>query len=135
MDFKAGPTVVWFYKVTCPVCQMAAPVAQALADGRLDRFVGIGQDPREKLDAFARTYGLGFHSLSEPPPYRLSNAYGITVVPTMFLVGMDGMIVDSVWSWDRDGYGRVNQELAELAGAVPADLRKVTASLPVFRPG
>ena len=135
VDFRAGPTALWFYKVTCPVCQMAAPVAQALSDAHPGRFVGIGQDPPERLDAFHRDYGLGFGSLTDLPPYDISDAYGIQVVPTLFVVATDGTIVDSVWSWDRHGYGRVGRELAESLGTSPADLSGVTAGLPVFRPG
>lgn len=135
VDFAAGPTVLWFFKVTCPVCQMAAPVARALADAYPGRVVGIGQDPPEKLAQFDRTYGLGLEAQADLPPYALSNAYGITVVPTLFVVGADGAIRDSVESWDRDGYGRVTQELGEMLEADPADLGAATAGLPVFRPG
>ena len=135
VDFAAGPTALWFYKVTCPVCQMAAPVAGALAEAHPGRVIGVGQDPVQKLAQFDRTYGLGLEAQADLPPYALSNAYGITVVPTLFVVAADGSILDSVESWDRDGYGRVTQKLAEMLEAEPADLAAVTAGLPVFRPG
>ena len=48
-----GPTAVFFYKVTCPVCQMAAPKAQGFEAGYPGRIVGVGEDPPDKLDAFA----------------------------------------------------------------------------------
>ena len=135
IDFSAGPTVLWFFKVTCPVCQMAAPVARALSDAFPGRVTGVGQDPAEKLAQFDRTYGLGLASQADLPPYALSNAYGITVVPTLFVVGADGAILDSVESWDRDGYGRVGERLAQMLRVEPPDLSAVTATLPVFRPG
>jgi len=135
VDFSAGPTAVFFYKVTCPVCQMAAPKAGAFATGYPGRIVGVGQDPVEKLAAFEAEYGMGFPSLSDAPPYDLSNAYGIETVPTTFLVGTDGTIVDTVESWDRDGLNRLSQELAGLTGRPYVPVSEQGDGLPPFRPG
>jgi len=135
IDFSSAPTVLWFYKVTCPICQMAAPVAGTLARAYPGRFTGIGQDPEKKLAEFDHDYGLGFDSRPDLPPYDVSNAYGIRVVPTMYMIGPEGIVLDAVESWDRDGYGRVARRMAELVGTTPADLSGVTAGLPVFRPG
>jgi thiol-disulfide isomerase/thioredoxin len=134
VDFAAGPTLLWFYKVTCPVCQMAAPVAHSLDQAYPGSLHGVGQDPPERLRAFDDDFGLGFGSHPDLPPYDVSNAYGVRVVPTMFLVGSDGTMVDAVESWDRDGYRRVSDELADLLGLPPAEL-EIPATLPPFRPG
>ncbi|MGH2767094.1 MAG: hypothetical protein ACRDKA_14480, partial [Actinomycetota bacterium] len=40
-----GPSAVMFYKVTCPTCQLAAPVADRLAAAFPGRLLGVGQDP------------------------------------------------------------------------------------------
>ena len=77
MDFGAGPTALFFYKVTCPVCQMAAPVAQRIHQAVPGGIVGIGQDPPERLGTFAREYGVAFDSIQDPPPYPASEAYGM----------------------------------------------------------
>jgi hypothetical protein len=69
------------------------------------------------------------------PPYGVSNAYGISVVPTMYLVDAEGTVLDAVESWDLDGYRRVSERLAELVGSAPAELDAVTVGLPRFRPG
>jgi hypothetical protein len=135
VDFAAGPTALWFYKVTCPVCQMSAPVAHVLADAYPGRFVGIGQDPDERLRSFDREYGLGFDSMPDLPPFPVSDAYGIEVVPTMVVVGTDGTVLDSVWSWDREGYARVAESLSNVLHMPPPRLEPVTAGLPAFRPG
>jgi peroxiredoxin len=135
LDFSTGPTVLWFYKVTCPVCQLAAPVAGSMAGVHPGRFTGIGQDPPERLAGFDQEYGLGFESRPDLPPYELSNAYGVRVVPTMFVVDPAGTIVDAVESWDLPGYERVAARLGDLLGAKAADLTAVTAGLPAFRPG
>jgi peroxiredoxin len=135
VDFGSGPMALFFYKVTCPVCQMAAPKFQGFESAYPGRIVGIGQDPEEKLASFGREFGVTFPSVVDPPPYELSNAYGISVVPTMFLVDRDGTIVDSVESWDREGINALSERLAGLSGAPYAEISDSTDGLPPFRPG
>jgi len=135
VDFGTAPTALFFYKVTCPVCQMAAPKARAFEEGYPGRILGVGQDPAEKLTAFDRQYGLGFGSVADLPPYELSNAYGIVSVPTLFLVGTDGVILESVPSWDRDGYNAVSEHLAKLLDTDPVVVSRPGDGLPPFRPG
>lgn len=135
IDFSVGPTALFFYKVTCPVCQMAAPPANRFERAYPGRILGIGQDPEEKLADFDRTFGLGFPSVTDLPPYQLSNAYGIRVVPTVFLVDEDAAIVDVVESWDRDGLNRVSKQLATMLDAEYASISEQVDGLPAFRPG
>lgn len=135
VDFAAGPTALFFYKVTCPVCQMAAPVAGKFERAYPGRIVGIGQDPEEKLRQFDRQYGLGFSSITDLPPYDVSNAYGVVSVPTLFLAGTGGTILESVPSWDREGYNVVSRRLANLLDADPVLISEPGDGLPPFRPG
>src|SRR5919204_1978831 len=115
------PRVLFFYKVTCPVCQLAAPVMERFEQAYSGRISGVGQDDETKLRAFADDYGVTFPSVVDAPPYTASRAYGVTVVPTLFLI-RDGEVRDVVESWDRDGFNRTAQELAGLTGAEPAIL-------------
>jgi thiol-disulfide isomerase/thioredoxin len=126
--------VLWFHKVTCPVCKLAAPVAERLQEAFPGHLVGVGQDPLEKLEAFGRELGTSFPVLPDAEPYDLSNAYGIRTVPTMFVVE-GGEIADTVESWDREGYNRVSRRLSEVAGADAVDVSTVEDGLPSFRPG
>jgi hypothetical protein len=135
VDFGTGPTALFFYKVTCPVCQMSAPKAGVFATAYPGRIVGIGQDPSDKLAAFDTEFGLGVHSVSEQPPYPASDAYGVRIVPTLFLVGPDGTIQRSVESWDRDAFNAVSRELAELTGLPFQPISRPGDGLPAFRPG
>ena len=128
------PTVLVFYKVTCPVCQLAGPVVERLHGAYPGRVQGVGQDPDEALAEFGRTYGLSAPAVSDAPPYPASNAYGVRVVPTLFLVDR-GEVRDVVESWDRDGFNRVSAELAELTGADPVTVSTPEDGLPSFRPG
>jgi thiol-disulfide isomerase/thioredoxin len=133
--FEAGPTALVFYKVTCPVCQMAAPKVAALEDAYPGHVLGLGQDPEDALAAFDAEHGFGAPSIADLAPYEASDAYGIEAVPTLILVGADGAVHDVVQSWDREGYNRVAGELAELTGLSRVEPSDARDGLPAFRPG
>jgi thiol-disulfide isomerase/thioredoxin len=126
--WREGPVVLAFFKTTCPVCQMAAPKVQALADGGV-RVVAVGEDPPPAIQAYADEYGQKVPTLSEAAPYPASDAFGIDTVPTLFLVDEDATVRDAVVSWDRDGWNR----FAEAAGGTPVS--DEGDGLPPFRPG
>jgi thiol-disulfide isomerase/thioredoxin len=128
------PRAIVFYKVTCPVCQMAAPKVQALADAYPDRVTAVGQDPPDRLEAFAGRYGMRVPTVPDLPPYDMSEAFGVRTVPTVFLVD-DGTVVDTVEGWDRAGFNRVSERLAELTGAAYRPVSEAGDGLPPFRPG
>ncbi|MGH9277458.1 MAG: TlpA family protein disulfide reductase [Acidimicrobiales bacterium] len=126
--WTAGPTVLAFFKVTCPVCQLAAPKVQALADAGV-RVTAIGEDPAVKLVSYADRFGQRVPTVTEPPPYRVSDAFGVTAVPTLFLVDQEGTVQARVGGWDREGWNAL---------AVAAGGRPVSADgdgLPSYRPG
>ncbi|MGH3369607.1 MAG: peroxiredoxin family protein [Nocardioidaceae bacterium] len=131
---RTGTRALYFYKVTCPTCQISAPVAERFHQRLGDRFVGVGQDPREKLDRFGEELGATFTAVSDEPPYPLSDAYGIRVVPTVFVLE-DGKVVDVVESWDRDGWNRVAAKAGELVGEAAEAVSWEGDGLPPFRPG
>ncbi|SRR6266536_2265667 len=135
VDFGDGPRVVFFYKVTCPVCQMAAPNVQRFEEVYPGRIVGVGEDADQEIGAFGQRFGLTFPSVPDLPPYELSNAYGIRSVPTTFLVGSDGVVMRTVESWDREALNEVSGALAEVSGLPYAPISNPGDGLPPFRPG
>jgi thiol-disulfide isomerase/thioredoxin len=135
VSFDEAPVLVAFYKVTCPVCQMAAPVVDAIAAAVPGGVVGVGQDPAAKLAAFAADHGMArVPAVEDPPPYPASDAYGIVSVPTLFLVN-DGVVDDVVEAWDRDGFNRVAARLAGLSGVGPVAVSDASDGRPPFKPG
>lgn len=122
------PTVLAFFKVTCPVCRMVAPKVAALARGGA-RVVGIGEDPPAALRRYAREEGQDVPTLSEAAPYPVSSAFGIMSVPSIFLVEADGTVAEAVGGWDRDRWNA----LAAAAGGGP--ISEEGDGLPTFRPG
>ncbi|MGH2682191.1 MAG: peroxiredoxin family protein [Actinomycetota bacterium] len=133
-DLSSGPKAVFFYKVTCPTCQLAAPVAERLYGMFGDHFVAVAQDPSEKVAAFAEEHRTSFDSVSDEPPYEMSDAYGIEVVPTLFALE-GGVVTDVVESWDREGWNRLGSRLAASLGQSISALSEDGDGLPTFRPG
>jgi thiol-disulfide isomerase/thioredoxin len=133
-DVSEGPRAVVFYKVTCPTCQIAAPVAERLHEGFPGLLVGVAQDPREKIEQFEQEMRTSFPSVSDQPPYEVSNAWGIRAVPTLFVLS-DAKVADVVESWDRDGWNRAAARLGALTGTSSESLSWDGDGLPPFRPG
>jgi len=126
--WREGPVVLAFFKTTCPVCQMAAPKVQALAEAGV-RVVAVGEDPPREIQTYADRHGQKVTTLSEPAPYPASDAFGIDTVPTLFRVDEDGTVRDTVVSWNRAEWNR----FAEAAGG--AAVSDAGDGLPPFRPG
>jgi thiol-disulfide isomerase/thioredoxin len=135
VQFGDGPVGLFFYKVTCPTCQLAAPTMRHFERAFPGRVVGIGQDPEPELARFTREYEMGIASVEDAPPYPISDAYAVESVPTLYLVGDDGGVVEAVGAWDRDGFNRVASRLAELTGGEPVLVSTPDDGRPDFKPG
>jgi thiol-disulfide isomerase/thioredoxin len=129
-----GPRGLFFYKVTCPTCQMAAPTMARFEQAFPGRVVGVGQDPASALARFTEEFRLGIGSVEDAPPYTASDAYAVESVPTLYLVD-DGRVLDVVGAWDRDGFNRVAASLAERLGAEHTVVSTPADGLPEFQPG
>jgi len=129
-----GPHGLFFYKVTCPTCQMVAPTMAGFERALPGRVVGVGQDPEPALARFTEEFRLGISSVEDVPPYAISDAYVVESVPTLYLVD-DRTVLDAVGAWDRDGFNRVAASLAERLAAEPLVVSTPGDGLPAFQPG
>ncbi|HEX5431161.1 MAG TPA: TlpA disulfide reductase family protein [Bryobacteraceae bacterium] len=88
-----GPILLALYKVSCPVCQMTLPFLERISRGSLP-VVAISQDDEKTTERFRQAYNLTLPSLLDKAKegYPLGNAFGITHVPSLFLVEADGVI-------------------------------------------
>lgn len=130
-----GPVGLFFFKVTCPTCQLAAPTMRHFERAFPGRVVGVGQDPERDLARFTEEHAMGISSVEDAPPYKVSNAYAVETVPTLYLVGADGRVAEAVGAWDRDGFNRVASRLAELTGREPVLVSTPDDGRPDFKPG
>lgn len=113
----AGPTLLAFYKVSCPVCQLAFPYLERLAAGSSLQIVGISQDDDNSTKGFNQRFGVTFPTLLDQSKedYPASNAYGISSVPSVFLVEKDGRIAQSFAGFSK----RDLEAVGERAGVKP----------------
>jgi peroxiredoxin len=82
----AGPVLLIFFKVSCPVCQLALPYLARIAGGAL-RVYGVSQDTPELTARFSKTYGARLAMLYDRgDDYPASSAFGLTNVPSLFVV-------------------------------------------------
>ena len=135
VGFADGPRGLFFYKVTCPTCRLAAPTMKVFEEAFPGRVIGVGQDPPDALARFRREHDMGIRSIEDAPPYPVSDAYAIESVPTLFLVAEGGRILESVGAWDRTGFNRVAVRIAELTGAEPVVISTPEDGRPDFKPG
>lgn len=113
---QRGPVVAAFFKVSCPVCQYAFPYFERVykAHGGKASFVAISQNDARETGAFLKEFGVTFRTLlDDPNGYVVSNAYGLTNVPTWFLIGQDGTIELSSVGWAKKDVEELNAQLAE----------------------
>ena len=98
-----GDVLLAFFKVTCPVCQLTFPVLERLHKSGSLPIYGISQNDAEDTRDFNREFGITLPVLLDPEEggFTASNAYGISTVPTLFLVGRDGAIVRVSEGWSR----------------------------------
>jgi peroxiredoxin len=95
-----GPVLVTFFKISCPVCQLALPFLQRLHG--VQRIIGISQNDAEDTREFNRSFGLTFPMLLDPEDdFPASNAFGITYVPTTFVIEQGGRIGQVMEGWNR----------------------------------
>lgn len=118
-DLKAyatsKPALFMLFKISCPVCQLAAPYVQRLSASGKIAVIGISQDDEEGTEEFREAFGMTFPTLLDDPDrdYPLSNALGITHVPSMFLVEPDGRISMAVAGFSKGDIEAVGR-LAEV---------------------
>jgi peroxiredoxin len=113
-----GPALLAFFKISCPVCQLTAPYLERLAANNAGlQIVGISQDDAGATRGFANRFGLTFPTLldSSEDNYPASNAYGITSVPTLFVIEPDGTISRSFAGFSKRDF----EELGARAGVTP----------------
>jgi len=114
--FAQGPVLAAFFKVSCPTCQYTFPYLERLHKAYGDKkiaVVGISQNNQRDTLAFLKEYGVTFRTLlDDPNGYAVSNAYGLTNVPTLFLIGQDGKIEISSVGWVKKELEDINQKLA-----------------------
>jgi len=109
-----GTALLVFFKISCPVCQMTLPFLDRIYQSGGLRIYGISQDDARDTRQFIREFGVTFPMLldREEADYPASNAYGISSVPTIFLLQHDGTLARVFEGWQKAEI----EKLATVAG-------------------
>jgi len=112
-----GPALLAFFKVNCPVCQLTFPYLERIHTPDRLPVYGISQNDSGETHAFNQRYGITFPTLldNEDNGFAASNAFGISTVPTIFLIERDGTVSRVIEGWQK----KEMQGLAEEAGIRP----------------
>ncbi len=123
-----GPVLLAFFKVSCPTCQLAFPFLDRISKGTL-KVIGVSQDSADLTNAFKVRFGVTFDTILDPGAagYPMSNAFGISHVPSLFLIERDRVISRASDGFDKTGL----EELGRLSGVEVFRGEKV----PAFKPG
>ncbi len=130
-EFAArGRVLVVFFKVTCPVCQLTMPFLERMHVSGTLAICAISQNDAQDTREFNRTFGITIPPLldSEDEEFPASNAYGISSVPTMFLVEPDGEI-----SRVMEGWSKLDMEALGAAAGIP--LFRADDNVPAWKAG
>jgi peroxiredoxin len=138
-ELASGPLVLAFFKVSCPTCQYAFPFLERLerAYGHNGvRIIAVSQNDPKETNAFIKEFGVTFPVLlDDTEMYPVSNAYGLTNVPTIFWIAQDGDIELSSVGWMKADFEEVSRKMAESLHTMPAVLFKPGEDVRDFRAG
>jgi peroxiredoxin len=130
--------VLTFLKISCPVCQFTLPYVQRIADrfaGKGVSVVEISQDDVRDTKEFNQEYGIKFPTLIDGSGYPVSNAYGLTNVPTIFLIAPDGKVKIECMGFDKAALEKIAKELAQHEKISAAPLFRPDEVVPAYKPG
>ncbi len=117
---NGGWLLAVFYKVGCGTCKFSAPyfekIHQAYGGKQGFRVLGVSQDTPEDTRAFMDEHGASFENVYDATHWASAD-FGLTNVPTWFLMDESGGILDS-----NTGFCRT--DLNELSVTVAAHLGK-----------
>lgn len=125
-----GPALIAFFKISCPVCQLTFPFIERIHTPAKLPVYGISQNDADDTRGFAQRFGVNFPVLldTKQSGFAISNAFGISSVPTMFLIERDGTISRVFVGWRK-------QEIDWLAAKAGVSAFRKGENLPEWKAG
>ncbi len=134
-----GPVLAVFFKISCPVCQYAFPFFERIykvRGGSKVTIVGISQNEAKDTAQFLSRFGITFPVLlDDTKTFPVSNAYGLTNVPTAFWISQDGEIEISSVGWAKAEVEEMARKAAESNNAQPMPVFQPAEQIADFRAG
>jgi peroxiredoxin len=135
-----GPVLLAFFKISCPTCQYVLPFLQQWTNplaGRPVTLWSISQDPPHHTRMFNQEFGIDMPQLfdSDEDLYPVSEAYGVSFVPSIFLVETDGVISHVSIGFNKKEFEQIAARLAEAAGLDCLEPFPAGLEVPLVIPG
>jgi peroxiredoxin len=138
-ELTHGPIVLAFFKVSCPTCQYTFPFLERLERAYGHKgvsIVGVSQNNPRDTANFTKEFGVTFPVLlDDTDTYPVSNAYGLTNVPTLFWIAQDGEIEVSSVGWVKADFTEINRKMADAGKTAPAAVFQPGEDVRDFRAG
>jgi peroxiredoxin len=136
---KKGPVVAAFFKISCPTCQFTFPFLERMYEtyGNSNfTLLGISQNDARDTREFGQEFGVKFPLLvDDEDSFTVSNEYGITNVPSIFLISQDGKIQERSVGFGKRDLENIAKEAARVTGKAAAPLFKPGEVVPEHKPG
>jgi peroxiredoxin len=125
-----GPALIAFFKTTCPVCQLTFPFLERIHKAGTLPVYAVSQDDAKDTREFNRQFGLAFPTLLDTgrSGFPVSNAFGISSVPTTFLIERDGRISRVIEGWSK-------REIEWLGGLARVEVFRQGDNVPEWKAG
>ena len=122
------PVILAFFKASCPTCRLTLPFLQRLTEARV-KVLAISQDNAVVTQDFLNRFGISIPAaIDKAWDYPASSAFGITTVPSVFLIEPGGII-----SQAYEGFAKTDLEaIGVRLGVSPFAPGE---AVPEFRPG
>ena len=138
---KSDLLLLAFYHSACPTCRFAMPFVGVMSrelQTSTTKIWGISQDDEDESTIFAREAGLQMPILIDAPAFSTSAAYGVTNVPTLFVIDLklpgSHKIVTNCVGFSRADFDEIARTLAERGDRPIPDLYN-GQGVPELRPG
>lgn len=135
---KKGPVLAAFFKVSCPVCQFTFPFLERMyesyGDGTVS-FWGVSQDNAHDTKEFLDEYGVKFPTLIDADGYEVTKQYGLTNVPSIFLIQPDGNVHTASVGFAKKDLETIATEIANASAKTPQAPFRPGEKVPEYKPG
>lgn len=127
-----------FFKVGCGTCKFSAPyfekIYQAYGGKPGFRMLGVSQDTPDETQAFMEEHGATFPNLYDTTNWGSAD-YGLTNVPTWFLIDERSSILDSNTGFCRADLNVLSETIAGQLGEEAVVVSPGEDGAPELKPG
>lgn len=133
-----GPLLLIFFKVSCPTSKFTLPYVERLYQHVLPhggQALGVSQDASAPTRRFAQDCGVSFPVVIDEEPYRVSRQFGLSYVPSLFVIGADGRITMAFDGFSKPDMIEAQRFFASHYSIAPPPIFAEKEKVPQYKPG